>query len=186
MSAPAAIATTARLRLRELHEGDAAFMLELLNQPDFLRFIGDRGVRDLAQARGYLRSGPIASYAEHGTGMYAVEPRGGGAPIGLCGLVVRADLPAPDIGFAFLPDYYGRGLAFEAASSVLAHGHGTLGLPRILAIVSPGNARSIALLRRLGLRPAGTTRLSAGAEDLLLFEACPEDAAATPIPEAAA
>ena len=167
---PAAIATTARLRLRELDEDDAGFMVELLNQPDFLRFIGDRGVRDEVQARSYLRDGPIAGYARHGMGMYAVEPRDGGAPIGLCGLVVRDGLPGPDIGFAFLPPYYGQGYAFEAARAVLDLARHALALPRVLAIVSPGNDRSIALLRRLGLREAGTVRLPGKDEDILLFE----------------
>ncbi|GAB3510802.1 GNAT family N-acetyltransferase [Pseudoxanthomonas daejeonensis] len=170
MSAGTSIATTTRLRLRELVEDDAGFMLELLNQPDFLRFIGDRGVRDLEQARSYLRDGPIASYSRHGLGMYLVEPRAGGAPIGLCGLVVRDGLPGPDIGFAFLPAYYGQGYAFEAASATLAHARTALSLPRVLAIVSPGNDRSIALLRRLGLRDAGTIQLPGKDEVILLFE----------------
>lgn len=170
MSAPAAIATTARLRLRELHEGDAAFMLELLNQPDFLRFIGDRGVRDLKQARAYLREGPLAGYGRDGMGMYAVEPRQGGAAMGLCGLVVREGLPGPDIGFAFLPRFYGQGYAFEAASATLALARDAFALRKVLAIVSPDNARSIALLRRLGLRDAGNVRLPGKDEDILLFE----------------
>jgi RimJ/RimL family protein N-acetyltransferase len=166
----AAIATTARLRLRELDEGDAGFMVELLNQPDFLRFIGDRGVRDIGQARTYLRDGPIASYARHGMGMYVVEPREDGAPVGLCGLVVRDGLPGPDIGFAFLPQHYGKGYAFEAARATLQLARGLWALPRVLAIVSPGNARSIALLRRLGLRDAGTVTLPGKDEEILLFE----------------
>lgn len=160
---------TARLRLRALDEGDAPFILDLLNQPDFLRFIGDRGVRDLGQARAYLRDGPMASYAGHGSGLLAVELHDG-TPVGLCGLLVRAELPAPDIGFAFLPAYYGQGYAFEAASALLARERGRPGRGRILAIVSPGNARSIALLRRLGLRDAGRMRLPGKDEDVLLFE----------------
>ncbi|MBO9717757.1 MAG: GNAT family N-acetyltransferase [Pseudoxanthomonas sp.] len=166
----AVIATTERLRLRELDEGDAGFVVELLNQPDFLRFIGDRGVRDADQARGFLRDGPLASYARHGAGMYAVELREGGTPLGMCGLVVRDGLPGPDIGFAFLPQHYGRSYAFEAAGAVLVHARQALRLPRVLAIVSPGNARSIALLRRLGLREGGTVVLPGKDEEILLFE----------------
>ena len=166
----AAIATTERLRLRELDEDDAGFMVEVLNQPDFLRFIGDRGVRDVEQARAYLREGPIASYARHGMGMYVVEPREGGDPLGLCGLVVRDGLPGPDIGFAFLPQHYGKGYAFEAARATLALARQALALPKVLAIVSPGNDRSIALLRRLGLRAAGTVTLPGKDEEILLFE----------------
>ena len=94
----------------------------------------------------------------------------GGSPIGLCGLVVRDGLPAPDIGFALLPRCYGQGLAFEAASAVLAHARETLALTRVLAIVSPGNGRSIALLRRLGMRDAGRVTLPGKDEEILLFE----------------
>jgi len=164
------ILETARLRLRELDDADAGFVLDLLNRPDFLRYIGDRGVRDEDQARTYLRDGPVASYALHGHGLYAVERREDGRPIGLCGLVAREGLPAPDIGFAFLPAFYGRGYALEAARAVLDDAGERLGLARVLAIVSPGNDRSIALLRKLGLRDAGTVRLPGRDEDVLLFE----------------
>lgn len=165
---------TPRLRLRELDEGDTAFIVELLNQPDFLRFIGDRGVRDAAQARAYLREGPLASYARHGHGLYAVARRQDGRPIGLCGLLVREGLPAPDIGFAFLPAWYGQGYALEAARAVLDDARDRLHLERVLAIVSPGNDRSVALLRKLGLRDAGTIRLPGRDEDVLLFDAAGE------------
>jgi RimJ/RimL family protein N-acetyltransferase len=176
---------TARLCLRALDEDDAGFVLEMLNQPDFLRFIGDRGVRDLEQSRAYLRNGPIAGYTRHGFGMSLVELRESGASIGLCGLVVREDLPAPDLGFAFLPAYHGRGLAFEAAAATLAHARGTLGLERILAIVSPDNVRSQALLHRLGMREAGTLRLAGEDKDLVLMESAAADPAPTPTGDAA-
>lgn len=161
---------TARLALREVDEGDAGFVLQLLNQPDFLHYIGDRGVRDLAQAAGYLRSGPIASYALHGHGLYAVEMQDDGTLIGMCGLLRRDELPAPDLGVAFLPAYYGHGYAGEAAGAVLAHARQALGIGRVLAMVAPDNVRCIALLRRLGMRDAGTVRLGSEDIDLLLFE----------------
>ena len=167
---PAPLIRTARLVLRELDDGDAGFVLELLNQPDFLRYIGDRGVRDLEQARAYLRNGPIDSYARHGHGLYAVETHDGG-PIGLCGLLQRTELPAPDLGIAFLPACYGKGYAAEAASAVLRHAREAQGIGRVLAIVAPDNARCIALLRRLGMREAGTVRIGNEGIDLLLFEA---------------
>ena len=161
---------TSRLVLREVDEGDAGFVLELLNQPDFLHYIGDRGVRDLEQAVGYLRSGPMASYARHGHGLYAVERQDDGSVIGMCGLLQREDLPAPDLGVAFLPACYGHGYAREAATAVLAHARQALGIERVLAIVAPDNARCIALLRRLGMHPAGTVRIGGETIDLLLFE----------------
>jgi ribosomal-protein-alanine N-acetyltransferase len=169
MSAASVIAETTRLRVRMLTLDDAGFVVELLNQPDFLRFIGDRGVRDLEQARTYLREGPLTGYVLDGHGLNAVELHDG-TLIGLCGLLRREGLAAPDIGFAYLPAYYGQGYAREAAEAVLAHARQSLGIARVVAIVSPGNERSVALLRRLGLRDAGLVRLPGKDEDVLLFD----------------
>ncbi len=170
MGAGRTVLTTARLRLREFSESDAGFMVTLLNDADFLRYIGDRGVRNEADARAYLREGAIASYREHGYGMYMAERRADGRAVGVCGLVRRDGLDGPDLGFALLPDWRGAGYADEAARAVLEHAFGALSLKRVLAIVTPGNRASLALLERLGMRPAGRVRLPGGAEDLLLYE----------------
>ena len=142
-----------RLRLRELREDDHAFALALLNDPGFLQHIGDRGVRDEAQARAYLRDGPMASYARNRFGLWGVEAEG--ELLGMCGLVRRDALPHPDLGYAFLPAARGRGLAREAAALTLAHAFGPLALPRVLAIVTETNAASRRLLESLGLRDEG-------------------------------
>ena len=128
-----------RLVLREFEPGDAAFVLELVNEPPFREFIGDKGVRSLEGARAYLRDGPLASYARHGFGLWLVERRGGGEALGMCGLLKRDALPDPDIGFAFLERHWGRGYAFEAASAVLAHARDALRLPRVVAVTAVGN-----------------------------------------------
>jgi RimJ/RimL family protein N-acetyltransferase len=143
---------TPRLRLRRLSPDDAPFVLELLNDPSFIRNIGDRGVRDLEGARRYLLDGAVASHEKHGYGMDLVELRSTGEAAGLCGLVRRDYLDDPDIGYAFLPRFTGLGYAVEAAAAVLAHARGALGLPRVLAIVSPDNERSIRVLEKSGLR----------------------------------
>src|SRR4051812_38489649 len=94
-----------RLLLREFNlEADAQFALLLLNQPSFLRFIGDKNVRSLEAARQYILNGPVASYERNGFGLYVVELKDTHVPIGMCGLIKREELPHPDIGFAFLPD----------------------------------------------------------------------------------
>jgi RimJ/RimL family protein N-acetyltransferase len=142
--------STARLHLRPLTLADAPFILGLLNQPSYLRFIGDRDVRTVADAERYLADGPLAGYARWGHGLLAATLDG--APIGTCGLLRRDALPDPDLGFAFLPAYWSRGLAREAAEAVLAHGKLTLGLLRIVAICDHDNLPSITLLGRLGLR----------------------------------
>lgn len=147
---------TERLTLRPLTTADAPLMLAVLNDPDFLRFVGDRKVRSEVDACTYLANGPLASYARHGFGPYAVELRRDRVPIGICGLFKRDHLPDPDLGFAFLPAWRARGFAGEAARAVLADCSARLGLPRVLAIVDPANERSVALLKRLGLQAAGT------------------------------
>lgn len=146
---------TERLAIRPLAPSDAPFILRLLNEPSFIRNIADKGVRTLEAAEAYLREGPQASYARHGHGLWLVEDRGSGAPMGMCGLIRRDSLPEVDLGYAFLPEYWGRGFAREAASACLAHGRDALGLPGLLAIVSPGNAPSIRLLESLGFARTG-------------------------------
>ena len=162
---------TERLTLRLLRDddGDAAAMLELLNEPGFHRYIGDRGIRTLEQARECIRIGPMVSYERHGYGMYAVQRRSDGAWLGNAGLVHRAALPHPDLGYALLERHAGQGYALEAARAVLGYARGTLGLGDLCAIVTPGNARSIALLHKLGFCANGTVCLPGKDETLLLF-----------------
>lgn len=142
---------TDRLILRWLEPGDAAFILELLNQPSFLHFIGDRGVGTIEEARQYIAQGPGRSYAEHGFGLYLVELKDDRTPIGICGLLRRETLEDVDLGFAFLPAYWGRGYAFESTKAVLAHGEADFDLKRIVAITASDNDASIRLLEKLGM-----------------------------------
>lgn len=146
------VLSTERLTIRELTLDDAEFIFGLVNEPSWLEHIGDRGVRTLDDARGYLTNGPLAMYARHGYGLWRVERREDGAVVGICGLLKRDTLPDADIGFAFLPAYWSQGYAREAARATLDHGFSALGMPRIAAIVSRHNAASIRLLERLGLR----------------------------------
>ncbi|WP_128543255.1 GNAT family N-acetyltransferase [Larkinella soli] len=161
---------TPRLLLRRLTDADADFILELLNTPSWLRFIGDRGVRNPDDARGYIRNGPQHSYEQHGFGLDLVALKESGTPIGLCGLLKRDYLDHPDIGFAFLPDYAGKGYGYEAASAVIAYARTELGLEKIAAITDPDNTGSIRLLEKLGLRFRKRFFLAGTNEDLLLFE----------------
>jgi ribosomal-protein-alanine N-acetyltransferase len=141
---------TARVRLRELTDGDAAFILELVNEPAWLRFIGDRNVHSLEDARGYIARGPVASYAKHGFGLWAVDLRETGEPLGMCGLIRRESLPHVDLGFAFLARHRGLGYARESAAAAVALAQGRFGLPRLLAITDPDNTASRAVLERVG------------------------------------
>jgi RimJ/RimL family protein N-acetyltransferase len=146
------IVTTERLHLRQLVIADAPFILELLNQPAFIRFIGDRGVRTVTDAERYISQGPLESYTRHGFGLYLVELKTDQTPLGMCGLIKRDTLPDVDIGYAFLSKFWAHGYAREAATAVLGYAEETLKLKRVVAIVTPDNERSIHLLEQIGLK----------------------------------
>ena len=146
------VVETERLVVRHVSVDDAGFMLELLNDPAFLRFVGDKGVRTLEDARRYIREGPIESYRRDGFGLYLAVLKEGGTPVGVCSLMKRPALTHPDLGFAFLPAYRSQGYAFESASAVMTYAREALGMRRLLAIVSPDNDASVSLLGKLGLK----------------------------------
>ncbi len=160
---------TDRLRLRWMTEDDAGHMLAIWNDPGFVRFVGDRGIRDETQARRAMREGILKLYAEHGYGPYLLEPLDGVAPMGICGLFQRDNLEFPDLGYSLLPAFRGRGFALEAASAVLAHARDDLEIAEILAIVSPENTRSIRLLETLGMNFERLLRMPGDEKDVALY-----------------
>ena len=160
---------TERLFLRRFMMDDAQFILTLVNEPSFLRYIGDKKVRNLEDARQYMLNGPVASYERNGFGLYLLELKESHAPIGMCGLIKREELPDPDIGFALLPDFWSKGFAFEAAAAVLQDARERLNLQRLLAITTTDNEASIKLLQRLGFRLERVTRLAEDRESVNVF-----------------
>ena len=136
---------------RSLCIDDAGFIIQLLNEPSFIRHIGDKGVRTGEDAKQYLLSGPIDSYDRFGYGLNMVELKKSGELIGMCGLVRREDLDDADIGFAMLEQHWSKGYAAESAEAVMRHARKTLNLQRIVAIVAPDNRSSIRLLEKIGL-----------------------------------
>ena len=164
------IARSVRLSLRHFTLSDAAFVLRLLNDEGFLRFIGDRGVRSIEDAENYLLTGPMASYQTHGHGLSAVVSHDGNICVGMCGILRRDTLPGPDLGYAFLPEFTGAGLAEEAARAVLEHARDEFQFPEMLAIVQPDNVASIKLLYKLCFARAPDLKpLSADGSELLGF-----------------
>lgn len=163
------ILETERLVIRKLSAADAEFIVELLNQPSFLRYIGDKGVRNNVDAVQYIQTGPLASYERFGFGLYLVELKETAVPIGICGLLKRDSLPDVDVGFAFLPAYWSQGYALESAAAVMNYGKEVLGLRRIVAITSPDNDASIRLLEKIGLRFEGMIKLSSDQSEVRLF-----------------
>ncbi len=163
------ILETNRLLLRQFKTTDASFIVLLLNNPSWLHYIGDRNVRTLDDACEYLINGPMKSYRENGFGLSMVALKNGNIPIGMCGLIKRESLEYPDIGFALLPEFTGNGYAFEIASATLVHAKNKPGLEKIVAITSLDNARSIALLNKLGLHFKKMIQMSDKEDSLMLF-----------------
>ena len=155
---------TERLILRKFTLDDAAFMLELLNTPAWLRFIGDRGVR-----KQYLLNGNIKSYQEYGFGFYVVVVKETNESIGICGIKKREELDDIDVGFGFFPQFVGKGYGYEAASATLYYSINVLKIKRIVAIVDPENAASISLIKKIGLQFEKMTHLSDNKIELMLF-----------------
>lgn len=163
------IIETERLLLRKLSTDDAGFILDLLNQPSFIHYIGDRGVRTLEDAKRYIVTGAVSSYERFGFGLYLTALKEGQVPIGICGLLKRETLKDVDIGFAFLPQYWLKGYAFESASAVLDYGRNTLGLKRIAGITTPDNHGSIRVLEKMGLKFEKMIKLSEDDIELKFF-----------------
>lgn len=163
------ILETDRLRLRRLALDDADFIFKLVNEPSWLRFIGDRNVRTQEDAQRYIINGPQASYERHGFGLYLTEQKASGAALGICGLLKRETLADADLGFAFLPEYWGNGYAFEAASAVLAQAKSAFGLRRIVALTSPDNHSSIKVLAKLGFKFERMLQMTEAAPEVKLF-----------------
>jgi ribosomal-protein-alanine N-acetyltransferase len=160
---------TERLSLRRLTTDDAPFILELLNDPAFLQFIGDKGVRNLEDARQYILQGPMLSYETLGFGLYLVTLKGTDTPIGICGLIKRDALEDVDIGFAFMPDFRSSGYGSESALAVRDYGMNVLGLKRLLAITNPDNVGSIKVLEKIGLKFDRLIRLTPESEEIRLY-----------------
>jgi RimJ/RimL family protein N-acetyltransferase len=164
------ILRTNRLSLRKFQKKeDARFILELTNSADFLKNIGDHKIRTLEDAEGYIENRLSASYEKYGFGFWVSEIRESGIPAGMCGLIKRDGFEYPEIGFAYLPEFYGIGFATEVALAVKQYAGKEFGLEFIMAIANPGNDASIRVLSKLGLIETGRTRLPGELEDVLVF-----------------
>lgn len=171
------VLSTERLEIRALTTGDAAFIHALLNDPDWVRFIGPRDAATVEAARAYIERAYLPLYATPGVGLWAVHRRGESEPLGVCSLLRRDTLDAPDLGFAFLPAGRGHGYAREVAAALLAHALGPLGHARVVAICSPDNAASRRVLEDVGMRFDRPIRMSEAGEELCLYASAPAGAA---------
>lgn len=166
---PTYILETERLSLREFTLRDSAFIIELLNTPGWIEFIGDRNIKTTADAKEYLKNGPLKSYKLNGFGLALVEIKNNKRAIGMCGIIKRENLENPDIGFAFLPEFTGKGFAFEIAKATMDYAKDVLKLPNIFAITVPSNTRSIKLLEKIGLKFTRAFNFPGDEETLSMF-----------------
>ena len=160
---------TDRLLLTRLSYDHCAFVVELVNEPSFKRFIGDKNVQSLEDARRYLSEGPVGLYERFGYGMFLVTVKDSGTPAGICGLLKREGFDDPDLGFAFLKRFRKHGYAIESARSVLEHGVNDLGLKRIIAMADPDNEPSVSLLQKLGFAYERKVRMPEDDFDINLY-----------------
>jgi len=160
---------TTRLRLHEITVADAPFYVKLFNSEGWIKYIGDRGVHTISDAEAYIKKNYLPSYEKHGYGSYTVQLKETNETIGACGLYKRDNLDHPDIGFAFLGEYLGKGYGYEAASAVMEYAQTTLGIQKVLGFTLEDNVASIMLLEKLGLQKSGTYLFENDKEELLLF-----------------
>ena len=160
---------TERLKMRWLTLDDAELMLAVWNDPDFIKYVGDRGIYTLEQAHDALQAGAFKLYEDYGYGPFRVALRTDDRAIGTCGLFRREGFDDPDIGWSVLPPYCGHGYAYEAASAVLQFAWQNVGVSRLTAFVDAKNVPSIGLAEKLGLRYESMTRLVGDDEDVCLY-----------------
>ncbi|AJD52302.1 Protein N-acetyltransferase, RimJ/RimL family [Thalassospira xiamenensis M-5 = DSM 17429] len=145
------ILETKRTLVRHATHDDAPFIMQLLNEPGWIRFVGDRNIHDLDAARKFIDDRLLSSYLKHGFGLYIVDEKATHTAIGLCGFVKRDTLDAPDIGYAITESRQGMGYAFEVSNALIDYGYDVLGFERIFGYTLPDNTVSLKLLTKLGL-----------------------------------
>lgn len=160
---------TDRLSLSRLSYDDCEFIFELVNEPSFRQYIGDKGIGNLHDAREYLKKSFIGHYQKHGFGLYQVSRKTDDCRLGICGLVKRDEFDYPDLGFAFLKAYWSNGYAYESSVAVLDCGWRDLGLKQILAMADSGNRSSTRLLDKLGFKFERMARMPGETEEVRLY-----------------
>jgi len=164
------IAETDRLLLSKITIDDAPFILELVNTPDWIKYIGDRNIKTVEQAETHIKNNQLKCYETHGFGYYKLQVKAENLKtIGTSGLLRRDNLEHVDIGFSFIPDYHGKGYGFEAASEIMKLAKDKFNIKTLCAITLPINQPSINLLEKLGLSYQKTVKPFEDDEELLLF-----------------
>ena len=160
---------TERLVLNEMTTDHAGFLYKLMNDPAWLQFIGDRNINSLEAAKDYITFKIKPSYERFGFGFYLTSLKEDDTPIGVCGLVKRPSMEHVDVGFAFMPDYRGKGYGYESASAIMDYAKSELAIDYIVAITDLDNVGSIKLLEKLGLKFEKVMQLDGDKKQCRLF-----------------
>jgi [ribosomal protein S5]-alanine N-acetyltransferase len=160
---------TNRLVIRKITEQDFHFIFRLLNEPSWIKYIGDKGIKTEDDAKNYIKTGPIQMYKDFGFGLFIVTLKENAVPIGLCGLIKRPSLENIDLGYAFLPEYTGKGYAFEATKAVIQYGKEQLSIDKIVAITTIDNLNSEKVLLKLGFSFDSLIKENNASKELKLF-----------------
>jgi [ribosomal protein S5]-alanine N-acetyltransferase len=160
---------TNRLVIRDITEQDFHFIFRLLNEPSWIKYIGDKGIKTETDAKNYIQTGPLQMYKDFGFGLFLVTLKENAIPIGLCGLIKRPSLENIDLGYAFLPEYTGKGYAFEATKAVIKYGKEQLSIDKIVAITTIDNLNSEKVLLKLGFSFDSLIIENNASEELKLF-----------------
>ena len=153
------VCETERLYIRQFNTQDTEFIVQLLNDESFIRNITDKKVRTDADALNYLINGPLSSYQTFGFGLSLVLLKETKTPIGMCGLLKREELDYPDLGYALLPEFCGKGYANEASSSLIKEEMASYSLNTVMAVTFLNNLRSNSLLNKIGFKLKGNIEL---------------------------
>lgn len=163
------IAQTQRLSISKITLEDAPFFLELVNTPNFKKYIGDKKLSTLIGVEEYLKAGILKSYEDHGFSYYKLRLHESDETLGIVGILKRDNLECPDIGFAMLPQFEGQGYGFESSKAMMQVAKDKFKIDKIAAITLEYNVNSINLITKLGLEFEKKVKPFADEEELLFF-----------------
>lgn len=161
--------TTDRLLIRKFNLDDAGFIFILLNSETWIKYIGNRNIKNLEDAKNYIVNSPLYFYQKFGFGPYLVALKDTYEPVGMCSLIKRDTLEEVDLGFAYLDPFIGKGFAYEASKAIIEFSKNTLALKKLVAITLPDNTPSIKLLEKLGFHYQNRIQFPNEKEELMLF-----------------
>ncbi|ASD69160.1 GNAT family N-acetyltransferase [Pseudoalteromonas piscicida] len=164
------IAAGKRIFLRKANLNDAGFLLRLLNQKSFIDNIRDKGIKTQQQAEEHIEQAYLIPYQIGAPAAYIVVEASSNISIGLCGLYQRPFFNIPDLGYALLDEFTGRGYASEAARLLMEYAKLEEGYVKLGAITLESNCSSMSLLSKVGFSRIGKIIIESDFTPVVVFE----------------